>query len=91
MEFEWDDVKSAQNLRHRNFGFDFAALVFAGPTLERLDQRRDYGEARSLAIGAVGEEILAVVFTDRDGVRRIISARKANRKERRQWQSFVNP
>ncbi len=91
MEFDWDEAKSDRNLRLRNLGFDYASLVFAGPTIEKPDQRRAYGEVRVLAIGAVGSEILAVVYTDRDGIRRIISARKANRKERRQWQSFVNP
>ncbi len=91
MEFEWDDAKSEHNLRHRNFGFDYAALIFGGPTIDTPDQRHAYGETRILAIGAVGINILAVVYTDRDGIRRIISARKATRKERRQWQSFVNP
>ena len=91
MEFEWDEAKSNHNLRRRNFGFDYAALVFAGPTIDKPDQRHAYGEVRILAIGAVGGEILAVVYTARDGIRRIISARKANRKERHQWQSFVNP
>ena len=91
MEFEWDDAKSEHNLRHRKFGFDYAALVFAGPTIDTPDQRHAYGEPRILTIGAVGNDILAVVYTDRDDIRRIIPARKANRKERRQWQSFVNP
>ncbi|MEJ0050817.1 MAG: BrnT family toxin [Methylovirgula sp.] len=40
----------------------------------------------------MGEDILFVTYTDRNGeIRRIISARKANRKERLLWQSFVNP
>ncbi len=91
MEFEWDGVKSDQNLRQRGFGFDSAAWVFDGPTLEAVDDRRAYGEIRIRAIGRVDENVLVVVYTDRNEVRRIISARKANRKERQLWQSFVNP
>lgn len=91
MEFEWDAAKSGQNLRERGFGFDYAACVFDGPTVEALDDRRAYGELRIRAIGEVDENILVVIYTDRDQVRRIISARKANRKERQLWQSFVSP
>ena len=44
--FSWDERKSAANLAERGFDFEFASLVFAGPTLEREDTRRDYGERR---------------------------------------------
>ena len=92
MDFEWDEAKSEQNLRQRGFGFDYAACLFEGPVLETIDSRCDYGEIRIQAIGQVGEDILFVTYTDRNGEsRRIISARKANRKERLLWQSFVNP
>jgi len=93
MEFEWDEAKSEQNLCQRGFGFDYAALLFDSPVLETIDNRRDYGEIRVQAIGQVGEDILFVTYTDRSNrkSRRIISARKANRKERLLWQSFVNP
>ena len=45
MRFAWDPPKSAENLRARGFDFEFATLVFEGPTLERQDQRREYGES----------------------------------------------
>lgn len=89
MDFEWDQAKSDTNLRERGFGFDFAALVFAGPVLEFLDDRKDYREVRVQAIGAVDDIILSVIYTDRGPVRRIISARIANRGERRLWQLFA--
>ena len=90
MDFEWDEAKSDANLAERGFGFDFAALVFDGLTLEEIDGRQDYGEVRIKAIGDVVGHVLAVIYTDRDDVRRIISARLANRKERAQWQSFAS-
>jgi uncharacterized DUF497 family protein len=47
--------------------------------------RRAYGELRVRAIGETRGRSLVVVFTDRADVRRIISARVANRKERAVW------
>jgi hypothetical protein len=89
MLFEWDEAKSRRNLRERGFDFNCAASVFAGLTLERRDDRRDYGEVRMQAIGRAGDDILFVVYTDRGDVRHLISARRANRKERKLWHSFA--
>ena len=89
MVFEWDDAKSQRNLQERGFGFDHAAAIFTGPTLESEDNRRDYGEVRVQAIGGTGDDILSVVYSDRGDVRRIISARLANRKERKLWHTFI--
>jgi uncharacterized DUF497 family protein len=89
MLFEWDEAKSRRTLSERGFGFDYAARIFLGPTLEKQDDRRDYGEVRMQAIGQVGDDILFVVYTDRSSARHIISARLAGRKERRSWHSFA--
>ena len=89
MIFEWDKAKSLRTRRERGFGFDYAASIFMGPTLEKRDGRRDYGEIRIQAIGRAGDDILFVVYTDRDDKRHIISARLASRKERRLWLSFA--
>ena len=85
MIFDWHDAKHERNLHERGFGFDFAALVFEGHVLTQIDDRQDYGEIRIKAIGEVDGIILVVIFTDRDDVRWIISARKAGRKERALW------
>lgn len=86
MRLTWDPEKSAANVRERGFGFDFAARIFSGPTLERVDDRRDYGEMRVVAIGETDGLVLTVVYTDREHeegtVRRVISARPSNRSER---------
>ena len=87
MEFEWDEAKSARNRAERGFGFRFASRIFRGLVLEQPDVRRDYGEDRVRAIGAVEGHVLLVVYTRRGDVSRIISARPANRKERSQWLS----
>jgi uncharacterized DUF497 family protein len=90
MDFEWDTAKSSCNFDERGFGFDAAALIFVGPVIEWCDVREVWGEARIVAVGAVEEMILAVVYTDRGDVRRIISARRARKKEIELWQWCVN-
>ncbi len=88
--FSWDPAKSARCLRERGFDFAFAATIFRGPTLERDDTRRDYGERRRVALGRTAGLTLAVVFTDRmtanrTTVRHLISARLGNRRERKAY------
>jgi uncharacterized protein len=90
LRFSWDPSKSARNLAERGFDFEFAVGLFTGPTVERVDTRRDYGEVRRLAIGRFAALTLTVVYTDRvgnDGTieRRIISARMSNRDERQAY------
>ena len=90
MRFSWDPTKSDSNYRDRGFDFAFASLIFEGPTLEREDTRRDYGERRLIAIGLAQDLELTVCYTDREdsrgeGVRRIFSARRSNRRERKAY------
>lgn len=91
MRFDWDPGKSDRNLADRGFDFAFASLIFEGPTLERVDTREDYGEARLVALGLADGIPLTVVYTDRAAagggavVRRIISARLSNRRERQAY------
>ena len=95
MRFEWDEAKSDTNLVERGFDFAFASLIFDGPTVEVEDRRQDYGERRVVAIGVADGVHLTVVFTDRHGAReqvtrRIISARRSSRHERKIYQK-ANP
>jgi len=89
VRFGWDRRKSAGNLRERGFDFEFATLIFEGPTLEREDTRRDYGEWRVITVGLAQGLALTVVYSDRAEagvvVRRIISARLSNRRERQAY------
>ena len=94
MTFDWDPPKSEENFVERGFDFAFAALVFAGPYVEYDDTRRDYGERRVVALGFADGIALTVVFTDRIAtdagvVRRVISARLGNRKERRRYAETI--
>lgn len=97
MRFDWDPRKSDRNLADRGFDFAFATLIFDGPTLERVDTREDYGEARLVAVGLADGIPLTVVYTDRGAAgagaaaRRIISARLSNRRERQAYLQAFPP
>lgn len=83
--FEWDAAKRDANLAKHGLDLAVACRVFAGPVLERKDARRDYGEDRIQALGAVEGRVLVVVYTWREGRRRLISARKAKQEERARY------
>lgn len=87
MKFEWDEAKHAKTLRGRGIGFDDGARIFEGPVMIWQDARRNYGEKRFRAVGDSEGDILHVVFTWRGDAVRIISVRRANRKETKAWLS----
>ena len=88
MEIEFDPGKSAKNEAERGFGFAFAARVFLDRPVIFQDTRRDYGEARMIAVGEIDGHLFKIVFTERFEVRRIISAHRASRQEKRLWPPF---
>jgi uncharacterized DUF497 family protein len=87
VEFGWDPAKSEKTRRDRGFGFEYAARIFAGPTVEAIDRRKDYGKERIWAIGEIDGRVYVVIYTDRPGMRWIISAWKASGRDLRQWQN----
>jgi uncharacterized DUF497 family protein len=91
--FDWDPDKNQATLVSRGFDFEFASLVFDRPTVERIDDRREYGEVRVIAIGIADGEFITVVYTDRvevgELVRRITSARRSNYHEREAYRQTV--
>ena len=87
MEFEWDPVKHERNLRERGIGLDEAALIFDGEVIAWADTRTEYGEVRLNAIGEANGKILRVTYTVRGKAVRIITAWRANRRDRQRWQT----
>lgn len=88
--FAWDDAKNAANIAKHGVSFELAQRIFNGPVLTAIDDREDYGELREISIGMVeGAAVLTLVHTDRQGVRRIISARPASRRERRRYEQAL--
>jgi uncharacterized DUF497 family protein len=88
MEFDWDPAKHERTRRDRGFGFDYAARIFLGPTVEAVDRRsRGYGDECVRAIGEIDGRVFVVVYTHRATVRWIISAWKASGKDLKQWRN----
>ena len=85
--FEWDETKRLATLDKHGIDFIDAAEVFAHPHL-RLPGKSD-AERRDIAIGLLGGVHIAVVFTVRHDVIRIITARRARRNERKGYQTHV--
>ena len=87
MELEWNADKAALNLKKHGVSFEDAELVFYDTgRIETHDGRADYGEDRWITIGLVYSTVLYVVYTVRnEETIRLISARKANANERKQY------
>jgi hypothetical protein len=82
LEFEWDEVKAASNLKKHGVSFLTAAAIFSHERLERVDDREDYGEVRWIALGQVDIEVYRVVYTWRaENLIRIVSAQRASQDE----------
>ncbi|MCB9081887.1 MAG: BrnT family toxin [Lewinellaceae bacterium] len=81
-KFDWDPRKDAANQQKHGIGFDRAREVFSDPDAIRYPGGTRNGESRFLIVGKVlGTFIIAVVYTLRNTVFRIISARQAQKKE----------
>jgi uncharacterized DUF497 family protein len=92
MDIEWDAQKAAENLRKHGVGFPEAIRIFHDPhRIEREDTRMPYGETRMQVIGLVSVRVLVVIYTLRADRIRIISARKANQRERRAYDTSKAP
>jgi uncharacterized DUF497 family protein len=86
MEVEWDDAKSELCLRERGFSFAYVVRAFADPRRRiEVDDRWEYGETRYRLYGRITGRSFVIIYTMRNGIVRIISARRANARERRRY------
>jgi uncharacterized DUF497 family protein len=81
MNYEWDERKRQANIRKHSIDFIDVPELFDGDVVILPDERFDYGETRFIAIGMLKSQIIVVAYTERLGVTRIISARKATKNE----------
>ena len=89
MDFEWDENKQLANLEKHGIDFDLSRTIREREVIDPVAERARGREIRWTALGVVGKDeiIIAVVYTYRNGRRRIISARRARRYERQDYQS----
>ncbi len=81
MLIEFDPRKREWTIDNRGLDFLKAVDVFAGPVINFIDSRFNYGEQRVRTFGALAGRWVIVVWTARGAKRRIISMRYANERE----------
>jgi len=92
IRFEWDPLKARANERKHGVSFEIARFAFDDPDAQVGHDRIERGERRWQTLGMVGGELLLLVahtveFDDDEGeIIRIISARRAERKEKRRYE-----
>ncbi len=89
--FEWDENKALSNVQKHGITFDIALRIFSDPLALMFQDRIEQGEYRWQTIGRVNNELLLLVahtLHDDEGIEtiRIISARRANTKERKRYE-----
>jgi uncharacterized protein len=81
MKYEWDEAKNRRNFAKHGLNFQDVEQVFAGPCVTFADNRFDYGEERLITLGLLSGRVLVIAHAPRGPATRIISMRKANRRE----------
>jgi len=81
--YEWDEAKNRSNLVKHGLDFADAEQVLTGPCVAFVDSRFDYGEERLITLGLLAGRVVIVAHAPRGDTTRIISMRKANRREQK--------
>jgi len=86
LKFEWDEKKNAMNKRKHGISFEMATRIFSDPKrTEILDLEHSIFEVRWKAVGLSNCDIMTVIYTERNGIIRLISARKADNIETEEY------
>ncbi len=87
VQFKWDEEKGQANIRKHGVEFETACEVFFDPFLRSVEVHDEFGEIREAVVGlSAGWLMLYVVYTEREGVLRIISARPVVAAERKNYE-----
>lgn len=89
MNLEWDEKKRLVNLQKHKIDFIGSEQIFDGYTVSFEDDRIDYNEQRFVTFGVLEEHVVAVVHTERNENIRIISIRKATKREERCYYATI--
>lgn len=81
MDIEFDPTKDQANREKHGLSLALADEFEFDTALIEIDERRDYNEERFVALGLIAERVHVMVFTVRGEAIRVISLRKANRRE----------
>lgn len=90
MNVEWDEQKNRKNIRKHHIDFADVYRIFDGPMIVELDDREEYGEVGWKATGYLINNVVIVVYVEiEEDTIRVISARKALRYERRNFEQAL--
>jgi len=90
MKIEFDQAKRDKTLAERDLDFARSNEVFSDVHLTAQDSRQDYTEDRFITMGHLDDRLVVLVWTPRDEVRRVISMRKANDREKAFYDRYVD-
>lgn len=85
MDIEYDHRKDAINIAKHGVSLSLAKDLEWNNLWALEDQRQDYGETRMIGYATIEARLYCVIYTDRGDIRRIISLRKANNREKREY------
>jgi uncharacterized DUF497 family protein len=88
VEITFDPSKDRLNQTKHGLSLALAEVLFAGTFYSVEDDRFDYGETRNIALGIIRGRVFVCVYTDRGTERRVISLRKANKREVQRYDQF---
>ena len=89
VSYEWDDAKRDENLTKHGVDFRAATSFDWDVAIINPDTRYNYGEARFIAHGPIEGRLYVLIYTRRHPFRRIISLRKANRREQAEYAAAI--
>ncbi len=85
MKIEFDPNKNEKNINEREISFELAVDFEIDTALIKVDSRHEYQETRFNALGLIGNRVFHLTYTLRGDVFRVISLRKANKREVKEY------
>ena len=86
-----DPRKEGRNIAERGLSLDLAEQLDWATAVIWEDKRKDYGERRYCVLGFIEDRLHSVVFTPRGGKPRVVSLRKANKREVKRYEEATQP
>lgn len=88
MKITYDPIKNNKNIIERGISFNNVSLFDFNTALICIDNRKEYGETRYIALGHINNRLHVLVFTETENGIRVISLRKANKREIKHYESY---
>lgn len=91
MNFIWNEKKRQKNIQKHGLDFAELKIVFQGPLVTKIDDRKNYGKIRWISLGNMAGTIVILVYTEIKNEIRFISARRASKNETTIYFKKINP